>query len=199
MRPRERSQGAGAELPELRRGAYHPRLRAHAQRRLRELPLRPGRQRPQSPDPPASQGQGENRASHPARHTRQAARRRSTRSSVFRSGPSWSNGMPYSWREYLLFNPYKGFRYLTEYNGHWNYVTPLKSVPEVSPRAPSRSATYLGEKYRISRPPRLRRRTWWASSRGKCGWARGRGDGFRQSSAHAFRRDHGRGDHLVAG
>src|SRR5215471_6736768 len=29
-------------------------------------------------------------------------------------------GIDYSWSEYLLFNPYKGFRCLTEYNGHWN-------------------------------------------------------------------------------
>src|SRR5580700_4987204 len=35
----------------------------------------------------------------------------------------------YSWDEYLLFNPYKGFRYLTEYNGHWNFVTPLAAMP----------------------------------------------------------------------
>src|SRR5580692_9881568 len=25
----------------------------------------------------------------------------------------------YSWGEYLLFSPFHGFRYLTEYNGHW--------------------------------------------------------------------------------
>jgi len=35
----------------------------------------------------------------------------------------------FSWDEYLLFNPYTGFRYLTEYQGHWNYVTPLEAVP----------------------------------------------------------------------
>ncbi|HLH41248.1 MAG TPA: DUF4178 domain-containing protein [Bryobacteraceae bacterium] len=35
-----------------------------------------------------------------------------------------------SWDEYLLFNPYKGFRYLTEYQGHWNFVTPLEPMPE---------------------------------------------------------------------
>jgi uncharacterized protein DUF4178 len=35
----------------------------------------------------------------------------------------------FSWDEYLLFNPYKGFRYLTEYEGHWNYVTPLEALP----------------------------------------------------------------------
>ena len=28
----------------------------------------------------------------------------------------------YPWREYLLFNPYKGFRWLSEYNGHWSYI-----------------------------------------------------------------------------
>ncbi|PYT14996.1 MAG: hypothetical protein DMG59_15405 [Acidobacteria bacterium] len=35
----------------------------------------------------------------------------------------------YAWDEYLLFNPYKGFRYLTEYQGHWNFVTPLEPMP----------------------------------------------------------------------
>jgi len=28
------------------------------------------------------------------------------------------DSVDYSWHEYLLFNPYKGYRYLTEYNGH---------------------------------------------------------------------------------
>jgi ribosomal protein S27E len=36
----------------------------------------------------------------------------------------------YQWREYLLFNPYYGFHYLTEYDGHWNLVTTLRSLPE---------------------------------------------------------------------
>jgi hypothetical protein len=36
----------------------------------------------------------------------------------------------YSWDEYLLFNPYKGFRYLTEYNGHWNFVQVETALPE---------------------------------------------------------------------
>lgn len=35
----------------------------------------------------------------------------------------------YFWREYVLFNPYKGFRYLTEYDNHWNLVAPVSSVP----------------------------------------------------------------------
>jgi hypothetical protein len=36
----------------------------------------------------------------------------------------------YSWDEYLLFNPYRGFRYITEYNGHWNFVHVESMLPE---------------------------------------------------------------------
>ena len=57
------------------------------------------------------------------------------------------DGAPYGWHEYLLFNPYKGFRYLTEYNGHWNDVSVLKSLPTVNDTEPP-SVTYLGEKYK---------------------------------------------------
>ena len=35
----------------------------------------------------------------------------------------------YGWNEYVLFNPYYGFRYLSEYNGHWNAIRALRSVP----------------------------------------------------------------------
>ena len=55
-------------------------------------------------------------------------------------------GVPYSWHEYVLFNPYKGFRYLTEYNGHWNDTSILRSLPVVS--AAGSTLTYLGETYR---------------------------------------------------
>jgi hypothetical protein len=37
---------------------------------------------------------------------------------------------PDSWQEYLLYNPYRGYRYLAEYNGHWNYITVLHAIPE---------------------------------------------------------------------
>jgi hypothetical protein len=50
----------------------------------------------------------------------------------------------YSWHEYLLFNPYKGYRYLTEYNGHWNDVSPMKSPPTPG----QQSVTYLGQHYK---------------------------------------------------
>ncbi len=41
-----------------------------------------------------------------------------------------AGGELYSWSEYLLFNPYKGFRYFTEYNGHWNDVVALRVLPQ---------------------------------------------------------------------
>ncbi|RYZ58810.1 MAG: DUF4178 domain-containing protein, partial [Proteobacteria bacterium] len=36
------------------------------------------------------------------------------------------------WREYLLFNPYLGYRFLTESDGHWNFMHTTKIVPTVS-------------------------------------------------------------------
>jgi len=57
------------------------------------------------------------------------------------------DGVPYSWSEYLLFNPYKGFRYLTEYQGHWNDVITLRNLPEVDTGGPRPRAKFLGETY----------------------------------------------------
>ncbi len=37
---------------------------------------------------------------------------------------------PLFWQEYLLFNPYKGFRWLSERNGHWNYIFTLHDIPK---------------------------------------------------------------------
>lgn len=56
------------------------------------------------------------------------------------------DGIPYSWHEYLLFNPFKGFRYLTEYQGHWNDVSVLRALPIWTPGATT--LNYLGETYR---------------------------------------------------
>ncbi|HXM43754.1 MAG TPA: DUF4178 domain-containing protein, partial [Bryobacteraceae bacterium] len=56
------------------------------------------------------------------------------------------DGLGYSWREYLLFNPYKGFRYFTEYNGHWNDATVVTALPEVLELG--LSVKYLGKKYK---------------------------------------------------
>jgi hypothetical protein len=37
----------------------------------------------------------------------------------------------FSWEEYLLFNPYHGYRWLTENNGHWNIVRTIKEKPNI--------------------------------------------------------------------
>src|SRR5258708_40339183 len=58
------------------------------------------------------------------------------------------DGQAYSWNEYVLFNPFKGFKYLSEYNGHWNVVSMLKTIPEVDMAGARPVATLLGEKYR---------------------------------------------------
>jgi len=39
------------------------------------------------------------------------------------------DGVDYHWFEYLLYNPFAGYRYLTEYNGHWNDVTVCHTLP----------------------------------------------------------------------
>lgn len=36
----------------------------------------------------------------------------------------------YKWREYLLFNPYKGYAFLSEYDGHWNFIWPIEGDPK---------------------------------------------------------------------
>lgn len=53
----------------------------------------------------------------------------------------------YSWDEYVLFNPYQGFRYLTNYQGHWNDVRTLRELPRLAfgQRA---QATVAGRTYR---------------------------------------------------
>ncbi len=56
-------------------------------------------------------------------------------------------GIGYYWDEYLLFNPYKGFRYLSEYNGHWNDISVCKILP-IAEIGGGTTANYLGETYK---------------------------------------------------
>jgi hypothetical protein len=56
-----------------------------------------------------------------------------------------AEGHDYSWREYLLRNPEQGYRYLTEYDGHWSDVAPLRGVPEKSGVL---EMTYAGETFK---------------------------------------------------
>lgn len=39
-------------------------------------------------------------------------------------------GEDFEWSEYLLFNPYKGFRWLSEYSGHWNFIKTTTNLPK---------------------------------------------------------------------
>lgn len=59
----------------------------------------------------------------------------------------------YSWGEYLLYNPGRGFRWLTEFDGHWNYTAVTKEKPVVAEDWSYQSmnnrsnAKYLGRSY----------------------------------------------------
>ena len=39
-------------------------------------------------------------------------------------------GVDYDWGEYLLWNPYRGFRWLVESNGHWLLARALPDEPQ---------------------------------------------------------------------
>ena len=51
-----------------------------------------------------------------------------------------------SWSEYLLFNPWQGFRWLVTYRGHWTLVDRLLSPP---PSAGSRAVSLRGKHYNL--------------------------------------------------
>lgn len=53
----------------------------------------------------------------------------------------------YKWNEYLLFNPFVGFRFLVCMDGHWSYVIKTKSAPKVDTIL--NKATYLNKDYKL--------------------------------------------------
>jgi len=57
------------------------------------------------------------------------------------------DGIVYEWSEYLLYNPYRGYRYLTEYNGHWNDIRTLRALPVPSTKGSKQAAIYRGKTY----------------------------------------------------
>jgi hypothetical protein len=59
-----------------------------------------------------------------------------------------AEGVRYAWREYVLFNPYRGFRYLTEYDGHWNDVVPLPALPAAAEAGGRPAVRHAGRLYR---------------------------------------------------
>lgn len=57
-------------------------------------------------------------------------------------------GVDYEWSEYLLFNPYKGFRWLSEYNGHWNFIKTTTNIPKRKAGGTKPSVSYLGQTFK---------------------------------------------------
>lgn len=54
-------------------------------------------------------------------------------------------GSSFKWQEYLLFNPYYGYRWLTCNNGHWSFVTMIKEQPDRG----GTSAELNGKSYKL--------------------------------------------------
>ena len=54
----------------------------------------------------------------------------------------------YAWDEYVLFNPYRGFRYLSNYEGHWNDIRTVRELPEPRSVVAGADVRYGGKVYR---------------------------------------------------
>lgn len=51
------------------------------------------------------------------------------------------------WREYCMFNPTEGLAFLSEYNGHWNFMRPISQNPRK--HASDSSFTFEGDEYNL--------------------------------------------------
>lgn len=59
-----------------------------------------------------------------------------------------ADGDSYTWDEYLLHAKKEGFRWLSEYDGHWNFARACTGLPKEAPPKGGREAiTYLSKKY----------------------------------------------------
>ena len=59
------------------------------------------------------------------------------------------DGEEYGWNEYVLFNRRQGFRYLSEYEGHWNDIRTDGRMPQQAQSGGKPAAAYLGRTYRL--------------------------------------------------
>jgi hypothetical protein len=57
------------------------------------------------------------------------------------------SGPDYFWNEYVLFNPVHGYAFLSQYNGHWNYLVPTHEHPDVEYH--TRDFDFAGESYAL--------------------------------------------------
>ena len=64
-------------------------------------------------------------------------------------------GTTYAWDEFLLFNPYRGFRYLTQYEGHWNDIAAVTRLPKLNGGGRP-LATYDGRRFKHFQKARAR-------------------------------------------
>jgi predicted RNA-binding Zn-ribbon protein involved in translation (DUF1610 family) len=55
----------------------------------------------------------------------------------------------YGWNEYLLFNRERGFRYLSEYEGHWNDIVQVPSMPQPAMSGGKPGAVYQGSVFKL--------------------------------------------------
>ena len=55
----------------------------------------------------------------------------------------------YVWSEYLLFNPIHGYRWLTEYGGHWSFVKPIKDHPKLDRLFHQTNIKYSKNEYKL--------------------------------------------------
>jgi hypothetical protein len=58
-------------------------------------------------------------------------------------------GEEYGWNEYVLLNRRQGFRYLSEYEGHWNDIRTVRALPQQTRSHGNPAASYLGRTYRL--------------------------------------------------
>ena len=54
----------------------------------------------------------------------------------------------YGWDEYLLYNRERGFRYLSEYQGHWNDIVTLRALPRMTRAGGRPAARYEGRTFK---------------------------------------------------
>ena len=57
------------------------------------------------------------------------------------------SGPDYFWNEYVLFNPVHGYAFLSQYNGHWNYLVPTHVHPDLEHH--TRDFDFEGDAYAL--------------------------------------------------
>ncbi len=79
------------------------------------------------------------------------------------------DGEEYGWNEYVLFNRAQGFRYLSEYEGHWNDIRTVRGMPQQAQSGGKPAACVpWAHLPACFKPPAPRCDTCWASSHGRC-------------------------------